>query len=319
MSRALSLPLLIVVAPARAAWLAGVACAVSPVPVSRYVVVTLSLWSWSIMVNDRVVGHACPVLGEVPAAGTTSLPCCSARKAAWKKAVPSQKDTWPKIEPLSPFTQRPWRRALAVAPTWVRFVPLNPKSIVTTAPAGSTGTTGVAAGCGALGDDQRLVHAERASGRVEDRGLDERAQVGRVGHVAARLLRCHPGRAFELVRRGQALGGQRVGRDDDAAANVGRGGGGRGGGRRRARRSRGRGALADGVAVAPAADCLMTVFGVPLLTARMTPSVRPSAIGMARGTAIRAARLRGRRHAGLCLVRMQSTSMCLLRAPGRSR
>ena len=33
-----------------------------------------------------------------------------------------------------------------MAPTWVRLVPLNPKSIVTTAPAGSVGTTGAIAG-----------------------------------------------------------------------------------------------------------------------------------------------------------------------------
>ena len=33
-----------------------------------------------------------------------------------------------------------------MAPTWVRFVPLNPKSIVTTAFAGSVGTTGATAG-----------------------------------------------------------------------------------------------------------------------------------------------------------------------------
>src|SRR5258708_11138266 len=145
-SSALSLPLLMGVDPAMAAWLAGVAWAVCPFPFSRYVLVTLSLWSWSIIVNDRVVGHACPVFGEVPTAGTTSLPCCWACAAAWKKPVPLQKDTWPKIDPFSPFTQRPWRSAFAVAPTWVRFVPLNPKSTVTAAPAGSAGTTGFAAG-----------------------------------------------------------------------------------------------------------------------------------------------------------------------------
>ena len=58
-----------------------------------------------------------------------------------------QKDTWPKIEPCSPFTQLPSRSAFRVAPTWVRLVPLNPKSIVTTACRGSLGTTGATAGC----------------------------------------------------------------------------------------------------------------------------------------------------------------------------
>jgi hypothetical protein len=36
--------------------------------------------------------------------------------------------------------------AFAVAPTWVRSVPLKPMSIVTIAPAGSVGRTGAAAG-----------------------------------------------------------------------------------------------------------------------------------------------------------------------------
>ena len=60
--------------------------------------------------------------------------------------MPLQNDTWPKMDPPSPFTQRPWNSAVRVAPTWVRLVPLKPKSMVTTAPAGSVGTTGMAAG-----------------------------------------------------------------------------------------------------------------------------------------------------------------------------
>ena len=87
-------------------------------------------------------GHACPVLAEVPVAGTVSLPWASARAAARKNCVPLQNETWPKIDPFRPLTQRPCRSAFAVAPTWVRLVPLNPKSRVTTAPAGSVGTTG---------------------------------------------------------------------------------------------------------------------------------------------------------------------------------
>ena len=55
--------------------------------------------------------------------------------------------------------------------------------------------------------------------------------------------------------------------------------------------------LADGLAEAPRADWAMWVV-LPLEIARTIPSVRPNAIGMARGTAIRAARLRlRRRHA----------------------
>jgi hypothetical protein len=64
------------------------------------------------------------------------------------------------------------------------------------------------------------------------------------------------------------------------------------------------------LAVAPAAVWLMAVLEGPPVNARTAPSVRPRAIGMARGTAMRAARLCGRRrHAGLCPVRIQSTSM----------
>ena len=146
-SSRLSLPLLIFCAPATAASLAALSWAVWPLPLSRYVLVTLSLWSWSIMVNDRVVGQVMPaIFVDVPAAGMASLPACSAWAAAWKNWVPLQNDTWPKIDPFRPFTQLPCCSALAVAPTWVRLVPLKPKSIVTTAPAGSVGTTGAAAG-----------------------------------------------------------------------------------------------------------------------------------------------------------------------------
>jgi hypothetical protein len=72
-------------------------------------------------------------------------------------------------------------------------------------------------------------------------------------------------------------------------------------------------ALALGLAVAPAADCWMVVLDGPPVNARTAPSVRPNAIGMARGTAMRAARLCGRRrHAGLWPVRIQSTSMMMM-------
>jgi CTP:molybdopterin cytidylyltransferase MocA len=64
------------------------------------------------------------------------------------------------------------------------------------------------------------------------------------------------------------------------------------------------------LALAAAADCLMVVADGPPVNASTIPRTRPSAIGMASGTAIRAVRLCGRRrHAGLCPVRIQSTSM----------
>ena len=63
-----------------------------------------------------------------------------------KKPIPLQYETCPKIDPGIPFTQLPWRSASGVAPTWVRFVPLKPKSMVTTACRGSLGSTGAAAG-----------------------------------------------------------------------------------------------------------------------------------------------------------------------------
>ncbi len=69
-------------------------------------------------------------------------------------------------------------------------------------------------------------------------------------------------------------------------------------------------ALPDGLAEAPRADWAMFVV-LPPEIARMIPSVRPNAIGMARGTAIRAARLLllRRRHADRCPLSIQSTSM----------
>jgi hypothetical protein len=80
------------------------------------------------------------------------------------------------------------------------------------------------------------------------------------------------------------------------------------------------GALAAAEAHEPMADCA-TVVVLPPETAMMTPRVRPSATGMARGTAIRAARLLllRRRHADLCPLSIQSTSMDVrCPAPGAS-
>ena len=73
-SSRLSLPLLIAIAPGRSAALAALSWAVSPSAVSRYWVVTLSLGSWSTRLKLRVVGHGCPVTGEVPVPGICSLP-----------------------------------------------------------------------------------------------------------------------------------------------------------------------------------------------------------------------------------------------------
>src|SRR5437016_1908706 len=102
----------------------------------------------------RTVGHCLPVpsrpavgtiFAEVPALGTRSRPKAISLYAARKKAVPLQNDTWPKGDPR-PLTQLPCASALGVAPTWVKVVPLKPKSMVTTAFLGSFGTTGATAG-----------------------------------------------------------------------------------------------------------------------------------------------------------------------------
>src|ERR1700722_17045845 len=147
LSSALSLPLLIAVAPASAAVLAALSWAVWPFPLSRYCVVTLSLWSWSISAKLRVVGQVTPgALVAVPRAGIVVRPAVMSLLAAAKNATPLQKDTWPKIDPAMPLTHFAPPRVAPVAPLRVRLVPLKPKSMVTTAPAGSVGTTGAAAG-----------------------------------------------------------------------------------------------------------------------------------------------------------------------------
>jgi len=80
--------------------------------------------------------------------------------------------------------------------------------------------------------------------------------------------------------------------------------------------------LAAAEAHDPRADCSMVVALPPPETARTIPRVRPSAIGMASGTAIRAARLfLRRRDADPCPLSIQSTSMREVPcdAPGASR
>jgi hypothetical protein len=68
------------------------------------------------------------------------------------------------------------------------------------------------------------------------------------------------------------------------------------------------GAVTDGLAETRRDDWPMCVV-LPPETASMTPRVRPSAIGMARGTAMRLAlALPRRRGAGRCPLSMQPTS-----------
>src|SRR5712691_7342650 len=79
-------------------------------------------------------------------------------------------------------------------------------------------------------------------------------------------------------------------------------------------------AATAGLAESPAAVWAMCVV-LPPETARMIPRVRPNAIGTARGTATRAARLLPprRRHADRCPLSIQSTSMDVpYDAPGAS-
>ncbi len=80
-SSAMSLPLSTVCAPASAVLFAAVAWAVCPFAVSRYWLITLSLWSWSTRAKSRAVSHGCPSLA-VPTAGTLSVPRPMAALAA---------------------------------------------------------------------------------------------------------------------------------------------------------------------------------------------------------------------------------------------
>jgi hypothetical protein len=79
-------------------------------------------------------------------------------------------------------------------------------------------------------------------------------------------------------------------------------------------------ALADAEAQEPSADWSIVETGPPE-TARTIPRVRPNAIGMASGIAMRAARLFlvRRRHADRCPLCISSTSMdARFDAPGGS-
>ena len=85
------------------------------------------------------------IFAERPVEGTNSRPSRIIWSAVLKKLMPLQNDTWPKTDPR-PLTQLPCASAFGVAPTWIRSVPLNPKSMVTIACRGSFGTTGATAG-----------------------------------------------------------------------------------------------------------------------------------------------------------------------------
>ncbi len=76
-----SLPLTSVWAPASAVVLAAVSCAIWPLAVIRYDVITLSLWSWSTTAKSRTVRHGCPSW-DVPIAGTCSRPAAISKLAS---------------------------------------------------------------------------------------------------------------------------------------------------------------------------------------------------------------------------------------------
>src|SRR5690349_12781665 len=96
------------------------------------------------MVKSRVVGQGAPSL-PVPRGGTVNRPAAMAVLADWKKAGALQYANWVNSDLPSPFTHLPAFR-LPLLFCNVRVSPLKPNQIPTTAPAGSVGTTGAAAG-----------------------------------------------------------------------------------------------------------------------------------------------------------------------------
>src|ERR1700753_2797677 len=92
--------------------------------------------------HDRPVPSVPPdgtIAFEVPGDGTLSRPARSACLTAAKKFAPLQNDVGPKSDPALPLTQWAFASVVGVGPTWSKSAPLNPKSIVTTAPFGMTG------------------------------------------------------------------------------------------------------------------------------------------------------------------------------------
>src|SRR5437763_1465462 len=143
-SNRLSLPLTSGLMPRSRARLAAVSCAVVPLRSNRYAVVTLSLWSMSTRLKSRVVGHGLPSR-PICTGGTVSFPAVTAALAAVKNAGALQYANWPNGEFGVPFTHLPAAR-LFPFPRKVSVVPLKPNQIPTTAPSGSCGVTGTAAG-----------------------------------------------------------------------------------------------------------------------------------------------------------------------------
>src|SRR5690349_20303871 len=96
------------------------------------------------MVKSRVVGHGLPSR-PLPTGGTVSLPALIAAFAAEKNAGALQYANWLKIESPCPLTHAPARK-LPFESSSVRFSPLYPNQIPTTAFFGRAGTTGATAG-----------------------------------------------------------------------------------------------------------------------------------------------------------------------------
>src|SRR3569833_1016950 len=106
---------------------------------------TLSLWSWSTIEKLRIVGQGFPSLA-VAIAGTFNVPLIAALLASLKNAEALQNDTWVKMLPGRPFTQRAFDRLLVSDEASVRLAPLKPIQSATVAFAGKVGSTGATAG-----------------------------------------------------------------------------------------------------------------------------------------------------------------------------
>ena len=193
-------------------------------------VVTLSLGSWSTMSKLRVVGQAWPV--PIAAAGRHDLRRGPGRRHE-QPALAHQQER--RLEEVDAVAERHLAEvrsqavdAVALRSAFGRGAHLGQVRAVEPEVDGDDRVPRQPrhhrrdGRRGTLGDDQRVIDRQRAGARVQDGGLDERAQVGRVGHRAAGRRRRRPVRAGELVRRRQAPRAERVRRDDDVAVDVGR-------------------------------------------------------------------------------------------------
>src|SRR5579875_265154 len=339
-SSPLSLPFAIVVAPPMAFLLAAEFWAVWPLPLSRYSVTVLSLWSWSISEKLRVMSHGCPSL-PMPAGGTFSMPWAICLLASAKNAAALQADVWLMTELLNASMHRP---CTAPWPSRTRVLPLNPMLMITCEPGWMAGAAGGAAGVvpsvmtsgsytWTWPSGARIVASTNAwrlglaseqpsascHGVARPWALSGLAGTNRVQFIelaacaavwfrltglpaastASAPARSAPPRPKPLK---SSAGAPAVGL---AVADPLAHGDGVAAGAAAAAL-----ALADGEAQEPSADWLIVV-ALPPETARMIPRVRPNAIGMASGTAMRAARvlLPRRRHADRCPLSIRSTSM----------